>query len=419
MRHDAMKLLRSDYNNSCQIEDSPSTVASAMSKRSVFKWVTVQQLVKVCEQLGWSFASRDNTREVAWISARYTLPVGSLFNETCFKYMRALEAANHRVSKVRKWIKPVLSPLVNSDFKYTPVDVSTAPVPPRAESLPKTLFKPEFREAWEAIRDVAGPTKLTPWTSENSETATWKYMDILALRFLAEHHESQWSHLDYVWQTCLLDVPQIMVKRLPDGEWQLPLGSIGSSGALVLDLTEYVIPHRRDDESSVSVFVPTTPITAVKSAHVVITNSWVAQTFEYKSPHWVMLHQDIAQEEDSACMAQGDAIDICLFPTCAPTTLKEASARKCFGKFGVALLRKLASLWDIPLRHTDGTLFAILVVMISTLLGCDEDTLLDILCLRLEDFLTCVDRYQGYPRDRRRSRTRGRSRDAGTGRGSS
>jgi len=50
---------------------------------------------------------------------------------------------------------------------------------------------------------------------------------------------------------------------------------------------------------------------------------------------------------------------------------------------GVPILRKFAAVWGIALRHCDGSLFAVLVIIILALLGCSEEELLDILLLRL------------------------------------
>jgi len=164
----------------------------------------------------------------------------------------------------------------------------------------------------------------------------------------------------------------------------------------VLDLCDLEVPHRNDG-AELTVFIPKTPIESVKSAHVSVTNAWMAQTFEYTSPQGVMLRQGIVQEEDQPHLVAGDTLGIVILPTCEPTTLPNACARRAFGSMGVPLLRKFAGLWEIPIRMTDGTLFAILAVMISFLLECSEETLLEILLLRLVQYLPAWAALQDIP----------------------
>jgi len=380
MRDEAIELLHNDHQSFEALVGLVGGTAVLVHRRHVCQWVCVQQLVAVCQQLHWSFDDSDQSREVAWFAKRFRLPLGSLFNETVFKYMRAREPGNRRMSHRGKWASSLLGPLVHEDFSYKHIDVNLAP--PTNKEVPKTVFSPLFKESWEGVRHVAGKAKQPDWVTENSETSTHKFMDLLAMRWIALRHESNFGYLEYLWKTVLLDIEGLIVRENCSDTWMLPLGMVGNTGALAVELETIELPHA-DDGSTVSCYIPKLPVRKVSSCHVALIGSWLARTYDFAPPQWTMLHRGVHEVAGEAFPVQ-DKIGIVLFPTSDPVELPHAASKKAFGKLGPVILKRFAEHFEVSLRGCDMTLFGILVVLITHFLNPEEDELLDILLLRLE-----------------------------------
>ena len=389
VRDQVMAVLKSDWENYNGVKGHGGSFCQTVVRRSVFAWVSVQQLVAVCRRLGWTFWESDETREAQWLSVRFLTGLSTLFNENAFKYMRVKEPDNKVLSHLRKWTSLVKGPLVSEDFSYVGVDVSKAPQTARAQKLPPDLYKPLFRDAWPELRKVASIARNPGWES---------FMDVLAMRYIAKVHGGNWAILEELWKTALLNTEHILVRHRDSDVWHLPLGTVGTSGALALVASEFSIDHVDGGADSLLVYQPKVPVDHVTSIHIDNVGEWVAMVFQYRAPQWVFIDRGLASDDVEPMVLQdADKIGICMVPTHIQEPMQHACARRCFGRCQVPFLRRLCVMWDIDIRRSDGSLIAILIIMISAMLGVGEEELLDILMLRLEQFVPAMARLVDEP----------------------
>ena len=392
-----MEVLKSDLENFEGVKGQDGSFCHVVSQRSCFNYVCVQQLVAVCKRLGWTFWESDETREVQWLAARFLIGVSTLFNENAFKYMRVQEPTNKVLSHLRKWTAMVKSPLVSEDFKHTGIDVSLAPEQRRAQKLPTKLFKPLFRDTWEQLRPVASIAKSPTWVTASSDSSSEPYMDILAMRYIASRCDKNWALLEHMWKTSLLNTEHILIRHRDSTTTHLPLGTVGNSGALAIELSEFTVDHAAGAGQR-ELFQPKTPVEHVTSIHLDNIGEWIGTVFEYRCPQWVFSDRGLASTEDEHMVLMADEkIGICMVPTHDPEPLRSACARQCFGKAQPPFLRRLCGIWDISLRGCDGSLFAILVIMIIAILAPTEEELLDIVLLRLTQVFPSMASLQDEP----------------------
>jgi len=383
LRDGCMALLKRDHDNFLSLKAHPDLHCGMLAKRSIFQWTCVQQLVQVCDRMGFKFDEHNaECRERMWLQCRARMTIGTLVNEVAFKYMRAAEPLHKNMSATSKWVSVLDSPLVDGDFSFKHVDVAPC-TSGRSEKLPDDLFLPQFRKADEDLREVASRVQHTEWPSTSSTLFPEIFMDLLAMRFVREALDSQWPLLENMWKTCVMNIEGIVVRIAAEDTMYLPLGTVGCSGALAMKLSEERLQHRDDPNDVIEVFTPQATLEEVTTLHVHSIGEWIGQTVEWRSPHFVYMDRGAVFAEPPP-MQPDDYIGIVLVATHAAELLLAACARRAFGNLELSILRKFCMFLEISLRDTSGCLYGVLEKMIKHFLpDLSEEEVLAILMLRL------------------------------------
>lgn len=220
--------------------------------RSVFRLVSVQQVVSYLEAHEW----KADARLTPWVLRKYKAFMQSQLAEDAFTVCRKVETRNlNKVAKPGALYAAVASERVMAKrHNYHEVEPKMHEEPfGKGLSVPDDFWR--FRKGKEdpadlPLREISGFSEKTPWYTCTPERFAVQHAD-LELFALLKHLEgwAEWSKsLQKTWLGCFLNAPILIrrvVPRLPT-PWCFAIGDIFGTASIVVPAREVRVGESND-----------------------------------------------------------------------------------------------------------------------------------------------------------------------------
>ena len=218
----ALAQLKDDYDTFKIMDGRTETMCGIMRRRSCFQTVAVQQLVKVAAENAW----RVTPALITWASDRASLGSNSQIAEDSFQRHRKAEgAAGHKTMRLhRTWTTLIDRQVVDKVHRYLPIDVSTIVMPRGGDTLPSSVFTPNYATVYKPLKAVASNASRPPWYT--CKPCDWPavFADLIVCGEM--QRSNSWPLVDNVWLCSAVAAVDVLIRRKdwPLIEWVLPLG---------------------------------------------------------------------------------------------------------------------------------------------------------------------------------------------------
>lgn len=302
-----VKLLRADQGNFLRFayKSHEDKHISIISKRSLFRLVTVQQIWSMMDSEG--FAANGKVQD--WVRKRFSRVICSQIDEDAFNRQKNFGQkgySSHYSKPERSMSIPIVKRVLSTVHHYQEIEPSYS-AETQGRRLAKECFVPKGEpQGWKSAQ-VVTKTSTPPWFSPSAENLGIVHAD---LELMAEVVKNErWGDLGNAWLSCVVSSWHCMVMRrcdVSESPWLFGLTNFGSTAALFWPAGVQRV------KKGFSVARPSCQNRDLCLYPVLSLDDWEAWRFDWRSP------AELSHEFGKAAVAQGLCVEAVLLGNPAP-----------------------------------------------------------------------------------------------------